>query len=419
MNVLLDVSLLGIGYYHPQARTGVNRVVEQLLSGLSSSPDVALSVAAPTHLAETMRYVAETFGSNAPPFVNSAGAQRAARLENALLRPFGPRSLPTKLIRQLTYQTRRTLGREQARFEVAQLPARTVYHSPFFPVPDALRRTGRVQTLQTIHDLIPVVHPDWFPAGEQTVRQVLASLPPDAWVTTVSQATKDDFCNYTNHDPARVVPIRLAASRRLFYPVADEPRQRNVRQRLGLGEEPYLLSLATLEPRKNTAHLIRCFARLVHSGELPADVRLVLVGTRGWKFDEILSEAGRDATLRNRLIFTGYVADADLAPLYAGALAFVYPSLYEGFGLPPLEAMQCGLPVITSNGSSLPEVVGDAALLVPPTDADALCQAILSVVRSSSLRADLSARALARARLFSWDKFTTEHVDLYKRILSA
>lgn len=417
MNVLLDASLLGIGYYHPQARTGIGRIVEQLLSGLHAAPDVTLSLAAPTHLAETMRYVADHFGTYAPPFVHPAGAQTVARLENALLNPFGPRSLPTKLIRQVTYRTRRALGREQARFDAAQLPERTVYHAPFFPVPDGLRQSRRVRTLQTISDLIPVLHPEWFQSGEQTVRRVLASLPPDAWVTTISQATKDDFCQHTGHDPARVVPIRLAASPALFYPVTDESRQRYVRQRLGLGDEPYLLSLATLEPRKNTAHLIRCFGRLVASSELPADVRLVLVGTRGWKFDDVLTEAGRDATLVNRLVFSGFVPDGELAPLYAGALAFVYPSLYEGFGLPPLEAMQCGLPVITSNVSSLPEVVGDAALLVSPTDADALCQAMLNVARSPDLRADLSAKALDRARLFSWERFIHEHVTLYERII--
>ena len=108
--------------------------------------------------------------------------------------------------------------------------------------------------------------------------------------------------------------------------------------------------------------------------------------------------------------------DADLAALYSGATAFVYPSLYEGFGLPPLEAMQCGLPVVTSNTSSLPEVVGDAALTVSPTDADALCQALIRVVQSPALRADLSHRALVRAASFSWHTFVQQHLELYHHI---
>ncbi len=417
MNVILDASPLGIGFYHRQARTGISRVIEQLMMGLSRAEDVTLSLAAPTHLPETMRYVVQALGPAAPPFVNSPGEQTVARLENALLRPFAPTSTPTKAIRQLTYQTRRVLNREHARFDLSRLPARAVYHTPFFPAPDAIRQGRPMPLLQSINDLIPIVHPEWFTAGEQTVRQVLATLPPDAWVTTISQATKDDFCNYTGFDPARVVPIRLAASPSLFYPVVDPDRLRTVGQRYGVGDAPYLLSIATLEPRKNIAHLIRCFGELVESRQLPADVRLVLVGTKGWKFDEIMAEAGRSEALRARLVLTGYVPDEDLAPLYSGAVAFVFPSLYEGFGLPPLEAMQCGLPVITSNVSSLPEVVGDAALLVSPTDADALAQAILTIVSSTSVRAELATKAVERAKLFSWDKFISEHVALYNRIL--
>ncbi|MBC8153154.1 MAG: glycosyltransferase family 4 protein, partial [Bacteroidetes bacterium] len=163
-------------------------------------------------------------------------------------------------------------------------------------------------------------------------------------------------------------------------------------------------------------HLIRCFVRLVEAGELPNDLNLVLVGTKGWKIDALLAEVAKNERIRSRLVFTGFVPDADLAPLYAGALAFVYPSLYEGFGLPPLEAMQCGLPVITSNVSSLPEVVGDAALLVPPTDVDALCQALLTVANSAAVRADLSEKSLARATLFSWTKFIDQHVALYQKL---
>lgn len=418
MNVILDASPLGIGFYHRQARTGISRVIEQLLTGLSGADDVTLTLAAPTHLPETMRYAVQALGPAAPPFVNSPGEQAVAGLENALLRPFAPASLPTKAIRRLTDQTRRVLNRRSARFDLGDLPSPAVYHATFFSAPDVIRQNPKTPLLQSLYDLIPIVHPEWFTAGEQTVKQVLATLPPDAWVTTISQATKDDFCNYTGFDPARVVPILLAASRDLFYPVTDSNRQQVVRQRLGVGDAPYLLSIATLEPRKNIAHLIRCFGQLAESRQLPADVRLVLVGTKGWKFDEIMTEAGRSDTLRSRLVFTGFVPDEDLASLYSGATAFVYPSLYEGFGLPPLEAMQCGLPVITSNVSSLPEVVGDAALLVPPTDADALAQAILTVVNSDSLRAELATKAIQWAKLFSWDKFIAEHVALYKRILS-
>jgi glycosyltransferase involved in cell wall biosynthesis len=122
--------------------------------------------------------------------------------------------------------------------------------------------------------------------------------------------------------------------------------------------------------------------------------------------------------VRDRIVMTGYVAEDDLAPLYSGALAFVYPSLYEGFGLPPLEAMQCGTPVITSNTSSLPEVVGDAGIMVDPLDQDALCDALSRVHGSAALRRELSRRSLARARQFSWERCIDQTLAAYRTALS-
>lgn len=417
MNIILDASPLGIGFYHRQARTGISRVVEQLVAGLQRADDVTLLLAAPTHLTETMRYAEVAFGPQVPAFANPSTEQKWAHIENSLLKPLSPVGKPSKLLRRIAYEARLRLGKETSRFETDYLPANALYHATFFPAPDDIRKSRKMPLLQSIHDLIPIRHPEWFTSGEQTVKQVLATLPANAWVTTVSQATKDDFCDHTGFDPARVVPILLAASPDLFYSGADEAQIRTIRQKLGIDEQPYLLSLATLEPRKNIAHLIRSFGRLVDGGELPADIRLVLVGTKGWKFDEIMAEASKNPALASRLHFTGFVEDEDLAPLYNGALAFVYPSLYEGFGLPPLEAMQCGLPVITSDIPAITEVVGEAAIRVAPTDSDALCEAILKLVASPSLRNELSAKGINRAAMFSWDKFTSEHVALYKRII--
>jgi glycosyltransferase involved in cell wall biosynthesis len=168
-----------------------------------------------------------------------------------------------------------------------------------------------------------------------------------------------------------------------------------------------------LEPRKNIHHVIRCFSKTVLGEEID-DLCLVLVGTKGWDYGKVFEELSRYPALRKRIILTGYVDFEDLAPLYSGALAFVYPSLYEGFGLPPLEAMKCGTPVITSNTSSLPEVVGDAGTMVSPTDEDALCHAMLEIFRDSALRTRMSERSLARADLFSWEKCIEETIRAYR-----
>lgn len=416
MNVIIDASLPGIGFYHRQAKTGVSRVAEYLIKGLLDADRVQLSLAAPTHQPETLRYARETFGKQAPPLVNRSAELGWAKLENALLNPFAPQSLPSKVIRQLFYRSRKALHAEHARFSAELLPNGAIYHSPFFAIPEDIGRMPHLRKVLTVHDLIPIYHPEWFPVGERAVKDALSTLPPDAYVVTVSQATKTDFCQFTGFDPARVTPIHLAASPDLFFPVTDTARIKATQQRFGLGDEPYLLSLATLEPRKNLDHLIRCFVDLAESGELPKEVKLVLVGTKGWKMDQVLGELAKNEQIRSRLVFTGFVPDEDLASIYSGALAFVYPSLFEGFGLPPLEAMQCGLPVITSNVSSLPEVVGDAALQVSPTDADALEQAILQVVGSAALRKELATKAVLRAQLFSWQRFTNEHIRLYQTL---
>ena len=417
VNVILDASVLGIGFYYRQSQTGVSRVMERLILGLWETDGVTMSLAASTHLPETMRYAHTLFGSAGPAFVNRPTERGQAVIENALLGSFAVDSLPTKLIREGFYRTRKALRAEEARFDTRQWPADSIYHSQFFPIPGAVAKDRAVHTVQTIYDLISILHPEWFLKGEDTVRRVVETLPPDAHVVTISEATKQDLCNYVPIDPARVTPIQLAASPTLFYSVTDPSAIQAVRQQYGLGDSPYLLSLATFEPRKNIDHLVRCFARVARSGDIPAGVKLVLVGTKGWKFDKIMSELAQHSDLRSRFIITGFVPDGQLAPLYSGALGFVYPSLYEGFGLPPLEAMQCGLPVITSAIPSLNEVVGDASISVPPTDADALCQAIITVVNSASVRAELAMKSVQRAKLFSWDKFITEHVALYNRIL--
>lgn len=419
LDIVFDASLLGLGHFHPQARTGVNRVAEHLVRGLADSPDVALSLAAPTHLSETLRWVEDVLPGYTLPFANRSGELKLAEWEKNMLRGLDTRSFMSRSLRHVFYKGRRTIGLDTSRIILDRYPKGTIYHSPFFAIPNYVGSDRRIQKVLTVMDLIPIHHPEWFLSGEQTVRQAIRTLSSDAHVITISEATKDEFCEYTGFDPERVTTIYLAASRRLFYPVTDAERLYKTQLQYGLNDEPYLLSIATIEPRKNIRHLVQCFATLVSEKAIPAEFKLVLVGTKGWKMDEWLTEIKASEQLLSRLIFTGYVPDEDLAALYSGATAFLFPSLYEGFGLPPLEAMQCGLPVITSNVSSLPEVVGEAAITVSPTDADALCQAIISVIRSDELQHQLRVNALRRAKLFSWEKFTRQHIDMYRTLSNS
>jgi len=200
------------------------------------------------------------------------------------------------------------------------------------------------------------------------------------------------------------VRLRLAypAGAGEMSPVTDADRLAAVQARYETGPH-YLLYVGTLQPRKNLVMLLRAFAALVAHNSIAPDIRLVLAGRQGWLYDRITAEA-RDGAIEGRVVLPGYIPAEDLPALLSGALAFLFPSLYEGFGLPVLEAMACGTPVICSNTSALPEVAGDAALLVDPQDQDRWAEAMMRLCTRPALREDLRAKGLVRATAFSWDR---------------
>jgi glycosyltransferase involved in cell wall biosynthesis len=293
-----------------------------------------------------------------------------------------------------------------------------VFHSPFFPLPPA-RPSTRIRRFLTVHDVIALTHPQFFDERERDiVRRIVRSIGAEDWVLADSRATKQDLCTVAGVDPSRVFVVPLAASTQLFYVETNQSRLEAVRTKYAIPEGPYVLSVNTLEPRKNIERSLRAFRRVVRE-EGVTDLSFVLVGVKGWSVREIERLTSELRSHQSRVIDTGYVPDEDLAALYSGSLAFIYPSLCEGFGLPPLEAMQCGVPVIASNTSSLPEVVGNAGILVEPTDETALAAAIFTIYANPSLRQELSVRSLARAKLFSWERCVQQTMDAYKVALAA
>ncbi|WP_272819269.1 glycosyltransferase family 4 protein [Scytonema hofmannii] len=319
----------------------------------------------------------------------------------------------------LTYVTRSAASLYKP-ISLRSLAEADIYHSPFEPIPDEIRKAAtQLEKFLTVHDLIPIIHPEFFDLQDKdTVEKAISSLDPESWVFCVSQSTKDDLCNYSSIiDPARVFVTHLAASK-LFYPCFDSQEIELICSKYNIPNSPYILSLSTLEPRKNIDHTIRCFLQLIQQEKI-LDLNLVLVGAKGWKYDKIFAEISSDPILKDRVITTGYVADEDLAAVYSGAIAFVYPSFYEGFGLPPLEAMQCGVPVITSNTSSLPEVVGDAGIMLDPKDSDGLCQSLFELYHQPGLRQSMSHKSLEQAKKFSWEKCTQQTLAAYKTALSS
>lgn len=251
----------------------------------------------------------------------------------------------------------------------------------------------------TIHDLIPLDHPEWFtPHFSGWYRWLMPKLAARAQhFIAISQFTKRRMMEILGitGDRITVVPNGVDAQ---FQP-APPDRIDALRRRLGIEGSNYLLSLGSLEPRKNIGRLLKAWELL--TPELPAELELVIAGAQGASL--VFADVSFDR-LPERVRFTGYIEQDELPILYSGALAFVYPSLYEGFGLPPLEAMACGTPVVTSIGSSLAEVVGDAAVIVDPESVDSISDGMRRIIADGALRSRLIRAGRDRAACLTWDR---------------
>lgn len=282
--------------------------------------------------------------------------------------------------------------------------------SPFF-VP---RRFGPFARVVTIHDMVPFVHPETHAPLTNALfrRYIPRTLGGVDRIVTVSEASRRDILRFYGVCPQHVLVIPNGVSARFRRPPAAEIAE--VLARFGL-RQPYVLAVGALQARKNLETLFDAFARL-RAAELPH--RLVVVGRKLWKSEGIFQRLDT-LGLAEAVELTGYVADDDLPALYAGAACFVFPSLYEGFGLPPLEAMACGTPVVASASSAMPEVVGDAGVLVPPTDAAAFAAAIRRIVDDPGWAAALRERGLARAAAYTWEATAAAHAALYRELVPA
>lgn len=398
MNIVLDAMPIGAAYESSTGKTGVFRVADQLIRGLDRDQRCTLSLIATTRHKQTRAYFEENENYHQRlryPTTTDRLIEKGRRTINApdIWRKLGPSTNLEKLVR-----------------------SSDIYHSPYSPIP-GIAKTGKAKAFLTVHDLIPIMQPQYFKEeGIPFVRVAVESILPEGWAFCVSESTKNDLCNSFPIDPERVFVTHLAASRYLFYKLKSSDKIREVQAKYAIPPEPYFLSLCTFEPRKNIDQTIRSFINFIEQQHI-SDLNLVLIGTKGWNYEKIFQEITDSGTYRSRIFVTGFVNDEDLVYLYNGARAFVYPSFYEGFGLPPLEAMQCGTPVITSNTSSLPEVVGDAGIMINPHDGDALCDAMYKLFNDTELATELSRKSIMQAAKFSWDNFIQRTVEGYEKVV--
>jgi len=412
IKVLYDISVLGLGGLWPFSRTGINRVIEEMLYALKASGQCDIFYCANNN--SWYWYFATEYLRKNPHFnasdrlsgnewlkVTNRIHGLLAKTKNDAIERLGARALNVI---------------EPYLLDPKALRDAEIFHLGFFyPLPSQIKNAKHLKKFIFVHDIIPILYPHFSSRdATATLMYNLEETHKNSWFLCNSHYTKKDLCEYLPIlDPARVFVLHLGASE-LFYPCHEIDKKKHVLQKYGIFDKPYIISVCTLDPRKNLVHLIRCFRDLVRQEHLE-DLRLVLVGRRADGYDEVFNEV--EGEMKDKIVVTGYVEDEELAPLYSNAIAFVTPSLYEGFSLPTLEAMQCGVPVITSNTTVFPEVVADAGIMVDPKDKDALCQGILKVYKDETLRKSLSGKSIERSKMFSWTKCAHELVNAYKTVL--
>jgi glycosyltransferase involved in cell wall biosynthesis len=287
-----------------------------------------------------------------------------------------------------------------------------LFYSPDFVLPPTWPRT---RTVLTVHDLSFLRYPQhYMPKLARYLGQVVPrSVARADRVLADSEATRADLIELMGVAPERVEVLYSGVAPR-FRPQAEPGERERLRDRHGLAERPYILSVGTIQPRKNTVHLIRAFARMRSVTRRPE--QLLIAGGRGWLYQEAVAEAARHG---DDVRILGFASDVDLPALYRGAALFAFPSFYEGFGLPVLEAMACGVPVVCSNASSLPEVAGDAALLVDPHDEAGLAQAMQRALEDEPLRREMVARGLEQAAQFTWERAARQLLATFIAVTSS
>jgi glycosyltransferase involved in cell wall biosynthesis len=273
-----------------------------------------------------------------------------------------------------------------------------------------------IPSVVTIHDLCFELFPEAFSALRRTYYSLIIprSVRHCDSVIADSESTRNDILKHYAIDHGSVSAIHLGVDPVRFYHIADKDEHARLREQYNLPER-FILYVGTLEPRKNIPRLIRAFAYGVASKSLPH--HLVIAGRKGWMYDEIFREV-RLLNLEKKVHFPGFVKPSQLAALYSMARSLAYPSLYEGFGLPCLEAMSCGTPVITSNRSSLPEFVQDCGLIVDPTSVDSIAAALYRICSDDEFCGNLSERGIQQARHFSWLTTAKKTLEVYNRTIA-
>lgn len=407
MNVLFDATWIG-SHYKKEMMHGGLRVIHELTKRLESSPEIDLFYASNKYdlaiihniqaYIKDHKYAApiDKIGNNTTAF---------SRLMHAV---------DKKLNRFFKKKLGIPFSLDVSLFDRRVLEKMDIYHSALEAIPDEIKRYTNVKRVFTSHDLMPFTRPDLAPASFKEVLQpAYQSIDGHTKVICVSEFTKSELLNFRKDlKESQVEVVYLGADREIFSPNQSKELFEGICKKYGFSFEKYFLCLNRNQKYKNTEHIIEAYINLINQYSL-TDIGLVLIGT----FDSLES---KNLTFNkyknyNNIHFIEFVPDGELSVFYSNAICFVYMSLYEGFGLPILEAMQCGAPVISSNCASLPEVVGSAGICIDPFDKDLLSSQMELVLANIDLQKQLASNSIDRSRFFSWEKNVLQTKEVYKK----
>lgn len=416
MNVIFDASVVTNIFYKDWARSGIFFAAKNILDEILKREDVKVTLYfSPENFADGARLIKEYY----PGVATLQEMSRLSCLQTLYckLRFYYSRFYDHRHFRKifaLLMEFINSVFRRLVLIDEASVNRNDVFFSPVFVIPDFIRRTPEINTFVFLYDFIQLRFPQYYPEGVPLVKRIIeSSNSKDRFFFDSLSAKNDGKYFFSTITDENSVVVHLAANKD-FKRILDNQILDRVKKKYKIpSKKKYLFSLCTVEPRKNLIRSVRCFLEFISKHNIN-DLVWVMGGGH---WDYFINELKKNNVRWNPnfIIQAGYIDDEDLPVLYSNAEWFVYTSQYEGFGLPPLEAMQCGCPVITSNNSSLPEVVGNAGMMIDWDSDDQHIEAYEKYYFDENLRKEFSRKGLERAKLFSWKKTVDEIVETMKK----
>lgn len=419
LNLIFDISVLAWSVKNNKAKTGVFRVVENLLFQFLKDPEINL-------------YLTSSHG-NIIDLRLYFKNENICISEDKLLIPKNANLFRDKMFLALNWTITKIerknfpkvskyllniykfilspflflIGLNSYLYQISNsyLNKNFIYHSPYLPLPNYITKSN-ISKVITIHDVVPLIYPDYFVGNkDHVVWKIIRDLNDDIKILTMSKYNKTDILKIKPDLFDSQIFITPWGATKSFYPITHSSSVTSLLEKYSLSPNKYILTVSTLEPRKNLKTVILSFVEFCKV-EINFDIKLVIVGGKGWgiSLDDLQSLYSEN--LADRILFLGFVSNEELNKIYSGAISFIFLSYYEGFGLPVLEAMQTGLPVICSNSSSLPEVVGDAGMLVDPDDIPMIVSKLSKLLKNKKLRETYKAKSIIQAKKFNWETTT-------------